>query len=183
MARINLAQINANEFALTYNWKLDAVIPNTIPGITAGDYGGETQILNLSCISSDLPKSSIKSISQNIRGIQTIQSGGQLSDQHITLVFAERRDWKVSKLFELWRQYIFSMADGTGNSKAAYITDDFRLRLLTEKDGDTLQQQATYSLRYAYPEQVSYEQLGADPGSIAKTTVVMAFATHTITYP
>ena len=185
MTRINLQDINANEFALVYNWRLNLkALPvglQTLTGIPA-DAIGENGMLNVNCTSAGIPKSIIRPVNPMIRGMQTIQSGGRTAEQSIDLTFVERRDWSISRFFETWKTYIFDMAAGTGNSKVNYISTDgnFRLELLTETyDADI---QATYVLQYAFPSAVSYTALGSNVGEVATTSVTMSFATFTIEY-
>jgi len=182
MSRINVDAINANEFALVYNWNLRIDLLPVLPGLDSSKYTGTNGILNVNCTSADLPRSEVRPVNMMIRGLQARQSGGHVAVPNITLNFVERREWTISKLFETWKDYIFDKTAGTGNRKngvdgaQGYAVDYIMLELLTESDNDPAPQ-VSYKLRYAFPENVQYQQLGSEPATVATTTVTFGFAT------
>lgn len=169
MARINFNDIAGNEYAVTYNWNIRLVsLPTAVQPIANAlglIFTGESGVTNLFCTSVAVPTAAVTIAEVNIRGHKLKQPTNPEFDGEITLNFAERVDWKITKFFEDWKRLSFDHFTGVGTPKAAMMMRQGFLLDLLDQDQAI---QATYELNYAYPSNVVIPEVTGEAGDIVR---------------
>ncbi|TMP46313.1 hypothetical protein CWB96_00330 [Pseudoalteromonas citrea] len=164
MAGLQIEQIrNLDDFAVLYKWD----VWFTPPAAVAFDRNE----LNVRCLSSTIPTSSVQSIDIQIRGHHIKQAGIVNDDQTINLTFAETVDNTVHNMLNNWREALWATNTGKQVKRAEYQCDMLLTRLNNQNEPIW-----TYKLIGCYLENIDWGgQLGGDTSDIIRPSVTLSY--------
>lgn len=115
------------DLATSYHWNLNFLTPPKI-----GTYP-ESALLNLRCMSTDVPTATVAPIAFKIRGHQVNQPGQIAYNGSITLKFVETVDNVVANFFRQWREACYQSKTGAQGAKSQ-VESIIQLERLNRQD-------------------------------------------------
>jgi|TARA_Y100001937_G_scaffold123342_1_gene186027 hypothetical protein len=132
--------------------------------------GGEIETMAFLCKGAELPASSVGETNITFRG-RTVKFAGERTYADMTLTVINDTDFKIRNAMERWQNGINNHTDNEGlTNPADYQVDMFIDQL--DRNGSTIK---SYTLRGAYPGEVSNITLNYDTDSIEEFTVTMRY--------